>query len=176
MKFTIYTTLCAIFATAAVAQDFSGSGQIYIINSTDWTTATPDQSIGCLDTGGRFSESSCATFTKLSVYPNTLSTGAGNCSFTDSTQPANTDNAYGAHSYAWHCRASFAATATDAFYSVTGLSYPFLCYGDSNCYFDVKNIPSSNVTMPAWQYIWGAKQISLPAGHTKVLFYWQKTS
>lgn len=118
MKFTIYTTLCAVFATAVVAQDFSGSGQIYVINNTDWKTATPDQSIGCLDARGSFSEDNCATFTKLGVYPNTLSTSVGNCSFTDSTQPANTDNAYGSHSYAWHCRPSFSATVTDSFYTI----------------------------------------------------------
>ncbi|KAI6084619.1 hypothetical protein F4821DRAFT_167027 [Hypoxylon rubiginosum] len=176
MKFTIYTTLCAVFATAVVAQDFSGSGQIYVINNTDWKTATPDQSIGCLDARGSFSEDNCATFTKLGVYPNTLSTSVGNCSFTDSTQPANTDNAYGSHSYAWHCRPSFSATVTDSFYTIKGLPYPFLCHGDSNCFFDVKNLPTRNVTMPAWEYIWGSKQTSIPAGHTQVMFYWQKTA
>ncbi|KAI1097737.1 hypothetical protein F4804DRAFT_152365 [Jackrogersella minutella] len=176
MKCTALLTLGALFATAAVAQDFSGSGQIYIINSTSFGSATPSESIGCLDETGAFTVSDCATFTKLSTYPNTISTSAGNCTFLDTTQPANTDNAYGAHSYAWHCREDYEATVSDSLYTVTGLNYPFLCHGDTDCYYDVKQVPSDNSKAPVWGYVWGSQQPSVPAGHTKVMWYWNKTA
>ncbi|KAI1394301.1 uncharacterized protein F4822DRAFT_387859 [Hypoxylon trugodes] len=119
MKYTAYLSLGAIFAGAvAVAQDFSGSGQVFIVNSTELSKASPDQIIGCLDATGAVSESNCGTFTKLNTYPNTLQSSVGNCTFTDSTQPANTDNAYGAHSYAWHCRPDYVATVSDSLYTI----------------------------------------------------------
>ncbi|KAI1400589.1 hypothetical protein F4819DRAFT_460886 [Hypoxylon fuscum] len=177
MKFTAYTTICALFATVSVlAQDFSGSGQIYVLNSTSFSTATPDESIGCLDVTGAFSESNCATFTKLNAYPNTLSSSAGNCSFTDSSMPANTDSKYGSKSYAWHCRADYVATVSDSFYTVQGFNYPFLCHGDTNCYYDVKALPTEDVTTPTWEYLWGSQQQTVPAGHTQVLFLWNQTA
>ncbi|KAL7623118.1 hypothetical protein AAE478_006797 [Parahypoxylon ruwenzoriense] len=160
---------------AAVAQDFSGSGQIYLVNGSSFTTATPDLTIGCLDATGAFSEFDCATFTKLDTYPNTLSSSVGNCSFTDATQPTNADSPYGGRSYAWHCRPDYAASVSDSLYTVKGFNYPFLCHGDINCYYDVKNLPTDSVNTPVWEYLWGAQQASIPTGHTQVLWLWQKT-
>ncbi|KAI2625667.1 hypothetical protein GGR54DRAFT_509576 [Hypoxylon sp. NC1633] len=177
MRCTSYAVLCAaLAAVAAVAQDFSGSGQIYVINSTDIDAATPDQAVGCLDATGSLSASNCATFTKLEAYPGTLYSSVGNCSFTDATQPANTDNAYGSRSYAWHCRSNYAATISDSLYTIVGLKYPFLCHGDINCFYDFKNMPSRNLTTSVWDYIWGSRQPAIPAGHTKVLWYWNNTA
>ncbi|KAI0836708.1 hypothetical protein F5Y06DRAFT_101317 [Hypoxylon sp. FL0890] len=176
MKCTSVITLGALFASAALAQDFSGSGQIWVINSTDFNTASPADSIGCLDVTGALSDSDCATFTQLSVYPHSISTAAGNCSFTDSTQVANTDNVYGQQSYAYHCREDYAATVYDELYTVSGFNYPFLCHGDRNCFYDIKDLPSDTVNTPVWSYVWGSGQLSVPAGHTKVMWYWDKTS
>ncbi|KAI1370506.1 hypothetical protein F4677DRAFT_350829 [Hypoxylon crocopeplum] len=175
MKCTAYTVLlAAVTAVAAVAQDFSGSGQIYVINSTNFDTATPDQAIGCLDATGAFSASNCATFTKLPNYPQTLISAAGNCSFTDPTQPANTDNKYGSRSYAFHCRPSYSSTISDSLYTVNGFKYTFLCHGDINCFYDVKTMPSRNLTTSVWEYLWGSQQESIAVGHTQVLWYWKK--
>ncbi|KAI2606358.1 uncharacterized protein GGS25DRAFT_533434 [Hypoxylon fragiforme] len=178
---TFYTALYVAASTSVVsAQDFSGSGEIHIINSTDFGSATPAESIGCLDVNGAFTtslDSGCATFTRLAQSPGTVSTDAGNCSFTDASQPANTDNPYGANSYAWHCRPDFAAAATDSLYTVKGFNYPFLCHGDINCYYDVKNnMISRNGTAPVWGYVWGSRQTTIPAGHSQVLWYWKQTS
>ncbi|KAI0885897.1 uncharacterized protein GGS22DRAFT_162244 [Annulohypoxylon maeteangense] len=177
MKCTSYITLGALFAAiTVVAQDFSGSGQIFILNSTSLGGATPADRVGCLDSTGAVTLDNCATFTKLSSYPLTISSEVGNCTFADSSQPANTDNVYGANSYAWHCLDDYAATTSDQLYTVKGFTYPFLCHGDIDCYYDIKLIPSSDATAPVWSYVWGSRQTSVPAGHTKVMWYWNKTS
>lgn len=119
MKCTAVLALGALCASAAVAQDITGSGHILVINSTNFQTASPSDAIGCLDVTGALTELDCATFTRLAVYPLTLSTDAGNCSFTDSSQVANTDNIYGQQSYAYHCRPDYVATAYDELYTVT---------------------------------------------------------
>ncbi|KAI0386941.1 hypothetical protein F5Y04DRAFT_242660 [Hypomontagnella monticulosa] len=176
MKCSAFLTICGLLATAAVAQDFSGSGEIHLINSTNFDSASLDNRIGCLDARGGFSRSNCATFTRLDVYPNSLSSRVGNCSFTDASQPANTDNPYGAHSYAFHCRPDFAASISETLYTVKGFKQTYLCHGDINCFYDVKNLPDVDVTTPVWEYLWGSQQVSIPAGHTQVLWYWNKTS
>ncbi|KAI1140148.1 hypothetical protein F5Y05DRAFT_307916 [Hypoxylon sp. FL0543] len=175
MKCTAVMTLGALFASGALAQDFSGSGQILVINSTDFQTASPADSIGCLDAAGALSVSDCATFTQLADYPRSISSAAGNCSFTDSSQIANTDNVYGKQSYAYHCR-EYAATAYDELYTITGFNYPFLCHGDTNCFYDIKELPSDGAATPVWSYVWGSDQLTIPAGHTKVMWYWNKTA
>ncbi|KAI2463649.1 hypothetical protein F4781DRAFT_110546 [Annulohypoxylon bovei var. microspora] len=176
MKCTAYITLGALFATAAVAQDFSGSGQIFILNSTSLGGASPSDRIGCLDATGAFSLDDCATFTKSNTSPLSISSIVGNCTFADASQPANTDNVYGAQSYAWHCLDDYAAVTTDQLYTVNGFNYPFLCHGDTDCYYDIKQVPSGDATAPVWGYVWGSQQTSVPAGHTKVMWYWNKTS
>ncbi|KAI1658065.1 hypothetical protein F4813DRAFT_53091 [Daldinia decipiens] len=177
MKFTVYTAFCALVATtAALPQDISGSGQIYVINSTDFQNASPADSIGCLNAQGGFSESDCATFTRLDTYPNTLSTSSGNCTFSDSTQPANTDSVYGSRSYSYFCREDYASSVTDSLYTINGFNYAFLCHGDRNCFYDVKTIPSDSTIAPVWEYVWGSQQTGIPEGHTQVMWYWNKNS
>ncbi|OTB00845.1 hypothetical protein M426DRAFT_323958 [Hypoxylon sp. CI-4A] len=177
MKIASSISACAVFATAAVAQHLSGSGQIYLLNSTNLGTATMSQIIGCLDATGAFTQLNCATFNRLSDYPRTLYTSVGNCSFSDASQPANTDNAYGSKSYAWHCRPDYVATIADSAYPVAqSKDVSFLCHGDEHCFYDVKYLPSNNVTRPVWDYVWGSRQPSIPTGHTKVVWYWKKTN
>ncbi|OTA70021.1 hypothetical protein K449DRAFT_380045 [Hypoxylon sp. EC38] len=118
MKCTAITALGALFASAAVAQDITGSGHIY--HRLPHVT-------------GALTLSDCAIFTRLPDYPRSLSTAAGNCSFTDSSQVANTDSVYGAKSYAWHCRPDYVTTNSDSLYTVTVRrpphfhSIPLLC-------------------------------------------------
>jgi hypothetical protein len=66
---------------------------------------------------------SCATFEFRDTYPNGISSSAGNCSFTDSSQPANTDSRYGAGSYAWSCW-THEAVVTDQVYTVVSNHLP----------------------------------------------------
>ncbi|OTA90002.1 hypothetical protein M434DRAFT_398322 [Hypoxylon sp. CO27-5] len=176
MKCTAVTALGALFASAAVAQDITGSGHIYVINNTDFNTASPADGIACLDVTGALTLSDCAIFTRLPDYPRSLSTSAGNCSFTDSSQVANTDSVYGAKSYAWHCRPDYVTTNSDSLYTVTGFKYPFLCHDDANCFYDIKELPTEDATQPVWRFLWGGEQWSVPEGHTKVTWYWDKTA
>ncbi len=92
--------LVGIEMVSAETPALANSGQILVLNDTDSSTASISDSIGCLDASGAVTASDCATFAFLGSYPYTLSSNAGNCSFTDSTQPANTDSVYGADSYA----------------------------------------------------------------------------
>lgn len=120
MMFTPITALCAAAALLpglASGATLSGLGTISVLNSSSFTTATPDMSIGCIDAAGRLVMDGCATFEFRDAYPNGIFTDAGNCSFTDSSQPANTDSRYGANSYAWSCW-SHEAVVTDQIYTV----------------------------------------------------------
>lgn len=119
--FASITVLCAAAAAMlpglASGATLSGLGTISVINSSSFTTATPDMSIGCIDAAGRLVMNSCATFEFRDAYPNGIFTNDGNCSFTDSSQPANTDSRYGAGSYAWSCW-THEAVVTDQVYTV----------------------------------------------------------
>lgn len=121
--FTPITAVCAAAALLpglASGATLSGLGTISVLNSSSFTTATPDMSIGCIDAAGRLVMDGCATFEFRDAYPNGIFTDAGNCSFTDSSQPANTDSRYGANSYAWSCW-SHEAAVTDQIYTVVSL-------------------------------------------------------
>lgn len=119
----MFTPITAFFAAAALlpglasSATLSGLGTISVLNSSSFTTATPDMSIGCIDAAGRLVMDGCATFEFRDTYPNGIFTSDGNCSFTDSSQPANTDSRYGANSYAWSCW-SHEAAVTDQLYTV----------------------------------------------------------
>lgn len=118
----MFTPITVLFAAAALlpglaGASISGLGTISVLNSSSFTTATPDMSIGCIDASGRLVMDSCATFEYRDAYPNGIFTSDGNCSFTDSSQPANTDSRYGANSYAWSCWTHEAAV-TDQLYTV----------------------------------------------------------
>lgn len=131
----MFAPITVLFAAAALlpglasGATLSGLGTISVINSSSFTTATPDMSIGCIDAAGRLVMDGCATFQFRDAYPNGIFTNDGNCSFTDSSQPANTDNRYGASSYAWSCW-SHEAVVTDQLYTVVSSPSPFiiLCF------------------------------------------------
>ena len=109
------TTLFLLFASVAVPtsagikqSDFSGIGNIYVIKSDNWQTASPDSTVGCLDTDGRLISTTspsykCGEFERMEGFPYTLSTGQGNCTFEDDKQEKNTDSYYGKTDSAWSC-------------------------------------------------------------------------
>lgn len=178
----MFNLIALLFAAPALLQGLAsatalrGLGTISVLNSSSFTTATPDMAIGCIDASGRLVMDGCATFEFRDAYPNGIFTSAGNCSFTDSSQPANTDSRYGAGSYAWSCWTHETAV-TDQLYTIDGFKYPFLCQGDTNCYFDIPRAPSKeSQQLPVWKYLWGSAQPGITPGHLKVLLLWQPVS
>jgi hypothetical protein len=120
--FLLLTTLTLPTYAGITQEDFSGIGRIYVLASEDWSTATPNNTVGCLDDSGRFiadhGSKKCGTFSRLDDYPYTLSSKKGNCTFEDSTQEENTDSLYGWHDYAWHCKADHVADIYDELYTI----------------------------------------------------------
>lgn len=122
LSLVIFAT-SALFAHAAITQaDFSGTGNILVINSSDWRSATPDDKVGCLDTYGKFinptSTADCGVFSREAEYPYTLSSKQGNCTFSDKTQEKNTDSWYGKSDPAWNCYSPYEAIIYDELYTI----------------------------------------------------------
>jgi hypothetical protein len=129
----IFKTISLLFLStlshlthATTQADFTGTGQILVLNSSDWSIASPAQTVGCLDNTGRISVvgSACGTFTRLPVYPYTLSSKSGNCTFNDVNAPKNTDSVYGGNGYAWSCMEGV-ADIYDELYTVVRIRIPF---------------------------------------------------
>jgi hypothetical protein len=120
---SLFILTTALLARAGVTQqDFTGVGHIFVLNSSDWRTANPEQKVGCLDNSGRFmaakSEADCGTFVRLDDYPWTLSSKEGNCTFNDESTEKNTDSYYGKNDHAWTCNTSYTAGIYDELYTV----------------------------------------------------------
>jgi hypothetical protein len=184
----------ALAAHAGISQiDFTGTGRIYVLESDNWTNATPKQKVGCLDNHGRFvSESphSCGTFERLNDYPYTLSSKHGNCTFEDPTQEHNTDSVYGHMDNAWSCKEDVKTEIYDELYTIVrisslshlhspnpsqdGFPYVFLCFGDFGCYYDAKKTPSKGDSLSLWQYRWGSQQMGITPGHVQLQLLWEK--
>ncbi|KAJ6489973.1 hypothetical protein C8R45DRAFT_1138892 [Mycena sanguinolenta] len=141
-----------------------GTGYIHVLNSTNWTTATGADSVGCLNAAGRFVLDDCAVFTHFDAMPYGLSTSAGICTFYDTSMPANTASPYGAFTYALTCQTPESAQAT-YFYTIGGFKLPFLCQGDIQCFVDAGGIPTApeNDAFNLWPY-----QGPVPQGHLQV--------
>lgn len=129
------TTLLLLLASIAVPtsagvqqSDFSGIGNILVLKSDDWLTATPKSTVGCLDINGRLISTKspfhkCGTFERLEAFPYTLSTGKGNCTFEDDKQEKNTDSYYGKADSAWSC-GDRVADIYDELYTVVRFPHP----------------------------------------------------
>ncbi|KAF2267594.1 hypothetical protein CC78DRAFT_576971 [Lojkania enalia] len=169
----------ALHAQAAVTQeDFSGTGHIFVLNSSDWKTATPNSKVGCLDNDGAFilerNLSECGTFVRLRDYPWTLSSTQGNCTFDNDKTEKNTDSYYGSQDHAWSCIPHYSAIIYDELYTIDGFPYPFLCSGDINCYYDAKKIPAHGEKASLWPFRWGSQQWGITPGHVMLQLMWQK--
>ncbi|KAF3034808.1 hypothetical protein E8E12_005525 [Didymella heteroderae] len=172
--------LCAINASASITQkDFTGIGNIYVLNSSDWRTASPTADrVGCLSENGKFiaanDRAACGTFTRLDTFPYTLSTKKGNCTFNDESQERNTDSMYGKSDHAWNCNATYESNIYDQLYTIDGFSHVFLCFGDVACYYDAKKAPARNEKLSLWQFHWGSGQLGITPGHIQLLLLWNK--
>lgn len=119
-------TLAVLAAVpAAGATLLSGSGTISVLvgsnGTTDPTTTTPSDSVGCINAVGQVTLGDCATFTVQGYH---IFSAAGFCSFQNTSQPANTDDYYGKSVYAFHCW-NHSSVATDTqFYTI--VSPPFV--------------------------------------------------
>jgi hypothetical protein len=85
---TILVAFLAPLITVVRAQtqanpDFSGTGNIYLVQSADFIHANPNSTVGCLNSQGRFitNMNACGVFTKNS--DSSVSSTAGQCSFDD---------------------------------------------------------------------------------------------
>jgi hypothetical protein len=126
---TILTLLAlALTASASVTQkDFSGVGNIFVLQSDDWRIASPTADrIGCLNKYGKLivakPKTACGNFTRSGVFPYALSTEKGNCTFNDLSQERNTDSKYGRGDYAWNCNATYQSDIYDELYTVVSRS------------------------------------------------------
>ncbi|KAL1591868.1 hypothetical protein SLS59_009995 [Nothophoma quercina] len=171
--------LTALASAGITQKDFTGTGNIYVLNSSDWRTASPtEDKIGCLSESGKLITSrktkACGTFTRMDVFPYTLSTSKGNCTFDDQSQERNTDSKYGQNDHAWNCNATFQSDIYDQLYTIDGFPYIFLCFGDVACYYDAKHAPAKNESLSLWQYHWGSEQLGITPGHIQLLLMWKK--
>ncbi|KAF2033410.1 hypothetical protein EK21DRAFT_58697 [Setomelanomma holmii] len=183
MLFTFPSTLTLLFLAPLVQagiqqKDFTGIGKIYVLQSEDWRTATPESKIGCLNDHGKIisvnSTSACGVFSRLDDYPYTLSSKYGNCTFEDDTQERNTDSHYGGNDFAWNCGTRHTPDIYDELYTIDGFPYVFLCFGDIACYYDAKRVPESNEVLSLWQYRWGSQQMGITPGHIQLLLLWER--
>ena len=116
--------LLTALASAGITQkDFTGIGNIYVLNSSDWRTASPTtDKIGCLSESGKLisgnNKAACGTFTRSDVFPYTLSTSKGNCTFNDESQERNTDSKFGQTDHAWNCNATYQSVIYDQLYTI----------------------------------------------------------
>lgn len=187
--------ILALSARASITQkDYTGIGNIYVLNSSDWRTASPtNDRIGCLNEHGKLvpakSKAACGTFTRSDAFPYTLSTKKGNCTFNDESQERNTDSKYGAQDFAWNCNDTYVSNIYDQLYTIVsplfpidpianfnqdGFPYVFLCFGDIACFYDAKKVPARNEKLSLWQYHWGSHQIGITPGHVQLLLMWDK--
>ena len=119
---TLVVALTSTVRTQDVQKDFTGIGNIFVLNSSDWRTAHPSDKVGCLNGRGFFinpkSEKECGVFSRLATYPYTLSSQDGNCTFSDETRERNTDSWYGKSDTAWSCLKPFEAVIYDELYTI----------------------------------------------------------
>jgi hypothetical protein len=105
-----------------VLKDFTGIGNLFVLNSSDWRTAHPTDKVGCLDNKGSFinpkSDKECGVFSRRTSYPYTLASQDGNCTFNDETQERNTDSHYGKQDNAWNCLKPFPTQIYDELYTI----------------------------------------------------------
>jgi len=122
--------ILALCAHASITQkDYTGSGNILVLNSSDWRTASPTKDrVGCLNEHGKLiparTKSACGTFTRSDAFPYTLSTKKGNCTFNDESQERNTDSKYGAGDFAWNCNATYVSSIYDQLYTIVSSGPP----------------------------------------------------
>ncbi|KAK4120720.1 hypothetical protein N657DRAFT_579272 [Parathielavia appendiculata] len=173
-------TAAAVAATAThdVRDDFVGRGRIHVLNSTSFVTASLADRIGCLNRHGMLTLRDCAVFTLFDDSPRSFYSAEGNCSFRNPNTPTNRDSYYGSDTHAWSCGGKDVdKSVNENYYTVNGFNYPFVCNGNINCWYDILMATPGNdyEPLPVWQFFWGAHQLDVPAGHSRVLWLWVPT-
>lgn len=114
--FARFTIALGLLVAAVSAQQITGTGTISVVINGTWATANPDNStIGCINSLGKLVLDDCATFTVTDYY---IATEDGTCSFYNTSQPANTADAYGANVHSLYCW-DHTTTSTDVeFYTI----------------------------------------------------------
>lgn len=98
--------LSVLSVYAGVTQDdFSGIGNVLVLNSSDWRTLTPKDQVGCLDVYGKLispddTTQDCGVFSRMQDYLYALSSNKGNCTFNDALQETNSDSYCGKSDHA----------------------------------------------------------------------------
>jgi hypothetical protein len=117
--------LTFILASVGLATaQLSGTGIIHVLQTANEKFADVNNKVGCLSTTGRFIKPQnpamdCGLYNVLATYPYNVFTSAGNCTFDDKTQPANTDSHYGGLDYAWYCgNSDYDGTISDGLYTL----------------------------------------------------------
>ncbi|KAF3765015.1 hypothetical protein M406DRAFT_331329 [Cryphonectria parasitica EP155] len=162
---------------ASTSGDLTGSGTLQVVigsggnvsATTDFSTSTPADIVGCLNAAGQFTLDDCATYTVTDTYY--VETSNGICSFYNSSSPANTDDYYGAYDYALTCWEHTGVIGSDVtFYTVEGMAYNFLGNGDTDFYYDVPGLPETSTdALNFWRFVWGGEETDVPAGHYRAL-------
>lgn len=129
LSFIGFFTLALCAHASIMQKDYTGSGNIFVLNSSDWRTASPtNDRVGCLNEHGKLiparPKSACGTFTRSDAFPYTLSTKKGNCTFNDESQERNTDSKYGAGDFAWNCNATYVSSIYDQLYTIVSTTPP----------------------------------------------------
>ncbi|KAL2128459.1 hypothetical protein VTI74DRAFT_9172 [Chaetomium olivicolor] len=157
-----------------VESDFVGRGAIHVLNTTNLTTASPSDRIGCLNAHGMLTANDCAVFTRLDDLPHALYSEAGNCSFRNPDMPTNTDSVYGRNTHAWSCGGKREDNVVEYYYTMNGFKYPLVCNGNLNCWYDIyAKLPTDDSEpLPVWAFYWGSHQADVPNGHWRVLWLW----
>ncbi|KAK4225841.1 hypothetical protein QBC38DRAFT_420439 [Podospora fimiseda] len=171
--FSLLLFLPSLATSNEVTKDFVGLGQIHVLNSDSFFSASPENRIGCINEQGLLTIDDCAVFSRLDAPPHTLSSARGDCSFRNTRMPNNKDSWYGKNSYAWSCGRELTDETGESYYTVNGFRYPFVCNGNINCFYDIPRVPTVEETVqPVWQYFWGGEQPGITPGHMQVLWLW----
>lgn len=149
-----------IAARTTTSGTITGNGTIQVVvnatsHSISFSAGSPSQAVGCLNAVGQVVLDDCAVYTAEGYH---VSTTAGVCSFNNASQPANTDDVYGANVHAFSCWDHAPGPSDVQFYTVSGMAYDFLGQGDSN-------LVSTFRLFPIPLFYWGGGV----SWHTKVL-------
>ncbi|KAF2682539.1 hypothetical protein K458DRAFT_370502 [Lentithecium fluviatile CBS 122367] len=178
-------TFAFLFASAHIATasvkdtDFNGTGIIHVLQTADEKMTDPNNKVGCLSMTGRLikptnAAADCGVYTKSAVYPYAVSTSTGNCTFTDTTQAANTDSHYGEQDYAWYCgNPDYNADIYDNLYTLNGFEQIYLCFRDVDCFYDAKKVPTVGENLDLWPFRWGSQQMGITPGHVELQLLWE---
>ncbi|ORY18971.1 hypothetical protein BCR34DRAFT_582539 [Clohesyomyces aquaticus] len=143
-KILIYILLGAVTTLCSPA-DFSGTGNIFVVNGSNPITGNPNSTVGCLTSSGRFilniDRSKCGTFMRDNPQCS-LASSFGCCGFLDPS--AEMGRPMAPQFYAFKCGKS-AANVNSGFYSLDlspNSPYTWIYTGNLDVLYEAKKIPA----------------------------------